>query len=217
MRQQSLFPSSSSIASPQSSVPGLVVRHEYIQQAQEEMLLAQIEPGPWEADFRRRNQQYGLGYGGTEERSGELSWVRDFPPWLAELAQRITSDGFLPRFPENCVINDYAPGVGIGPHRDYPPFGSVIAAVSLLSDVIIDFERPDKSVRIPVLVPARSLWVASGEARWKWTHGIAPRLSDVVDGEKRKRGRRISLTFRIAKDPSLVRRGATGGVLNQKS
>ncbi|MFO0576432.1 MAG: alpha-ketoglutarate-dependent dioxygenase AlkB [Polyangia bacterium] len=233
MRQVPLFPRPASPAGP--SVPGLLVRPEYVSQDEERALVAHIEQGPWQPDFKRRIQQYGLGYGarpesGTdpgpasdEDPSPEISWVRDFPPWLAALAQRITADAFLPRVPENCVINDYAPGVGIGPHRDYPPFGSVIAAVSLLSDVVIDFARLPRghdsdddsdggdsdsggSGRIPVYVPARSLWVASGEARWRWTHGIAPRLSDRVEGERRRRGRRLSLTFRIARDPTLLDR-----------
>jgi alkylated DNA repair dioxygenase AlkB len=202
MRQAALFLLPETVSRPR--VPGLVVLPDYIHEAEEKRLIERIEEGPWETDFKRRVQQYGLGYGGDD--NGQVSWVRDFPPWLAELAQRLTKDGWLPRFPENCVVNDYAPGVGIGPHRDYPPFGSVIAAVSLLSDVVIDFARPGGDEKIPVLVPARSLWVASGEARWRWTHGIAPRLSDVIEGERRRRGRRVSLTFRIAKDAAAAAR-----------
>ena len=201
MRQAALFPLHEP-ATP--GVPGLVVRPDYIDEAEEKRLLQHIEEEPWDTDFKRRVQQYGLGYGDAE--SGEVSWVRDFPPWLDELAQRVTREGWLPRSAENCVVNDYAPGVGIGPHRDYPPFGSVIAAVSLISDVVIDFARPDGSEKIPIWVPARSLWVASGEARWRWSHGIVPRLSDVIEGERRRRGRRVSVTFRIAKDPAMVPR-----------
>lgn len=46
-----------------------------------------------------------------------------------------------------------------------------------------------------VLAP-RSLLVLSGEARFNWTHGIPARKSDVIDGKKIARGRRVSLTFR---------------------
>ena len=204
MRQTALFPLPEPATRPR--VPGLVIKPDYIDEAEEKRLLQRIEEEPWGTDFKRRVQQYGLGYG--DDEGGEVAWVRDFPPWLDELAQRVMREGWLPRYPENCVVNDYAPGVGIGPHRDYPPFGSEIAAVSLLSDVVIDFARPDGSdkAKIPVVVPARSLWVASGEARWKWTHGIAPRLSDVIDGERRRRGRRVSVTFRVARDPSVAAR-----------
>jgi alkylated DNA repair dioxygenase AlkB len=42
----------------------------------------------------------------------------------------------------------------------------------------------------------RSLITLSGLARYQWTHAIPARKSDVVDGFKIERGRRISLTFR---------------------
>jgi len=64
------------------------------------------------------------------------------------------------------------------PHKDYPAFGPTIACVSLGSDIILDFTPADRSQRIPVNVPARSLWVITGDARAKWLHGIAPRLTD---------------------------------------
>ena len=54
-------------------------------------------------------------------------------------------------------------------------------------------------------VPARSLWIMTGEARTKWLHGIAARLTDLIDGERRNRRRRVSITFRTAKDAALVR------------
>jgi alkylated DNA repair dioxygenase AlkB len=111
----------------------------------------------------------------------------------------------MERFPENCVINEYLPPLGIGPHKDYPAFGSTIACVSLASAVILDLMSPDRATRIPVDVPARSLWVMTGEARSRWMHGIAARLTDTVAGERRKRGRRVSVTFRTAKNPAAVR------------
>jgi hypothetical protein len=42
------------------------------------------------------------------------------------------------------------------------------------------------------------LWIIAGEARSEWRHGIASRLTDVIDGERRPRARRISITFRTA-------------------
>jgi alkylated DNA repair dioxygenase AlkB len=41
-----------------------------------------------------------------------------------------------------------------------------------------------------------SLLVLSGEARFAWTHGIAARRFDVIDGVRTARARRVSLTFR---------------------
>ena len=112
------------------------------------------------------------------------------------LARRVAEDAGFDRFPENSVINEYIPPLGIGPHRDYAAFGPVIACVSLGSDVVVDFKEAHKKLHLPIHIPARSLWVISGDARTKWTHGIAPRLTDLTGGERRTRGRRVSITFR---------------------
>jgi alkylated DNA repair dioxygenase AlkB len=135
-----------------------------------------------------------LGYAGPH--GGTASWVRDFPHWLRTLADRVGRDAQFERAPENCVINEYIPPLGIAAHTDYPAFGPTVACVSLGSDVLLDMIPPDKSHRISVPVPARSLWVMTGQARACWQHGIAPRLTDVINGARRARARRISITFR---------------------
>ena len=190
-------------APPQNmaQVPGLTLRGDYITAAEESELLEALENWPWENDWRRRIQQYGVGYGAS---AGKPSWVRDFPGWLKTLAERVGRDAEMGRFPENCVINEYIPPLGIAPHRDYPAFGPTIACLSLGSDVILDFVSADRSERVPVHVPGRSLWVITGPARSKWMHGIAPRLNDVIAGERLKRTRRVSITFRTAKNPLIV-------------
>jgi alkylated DNA repair dioxygenase AlkB len=177
-------------------VPGFILRRDYLDRAEEESLLAAIEKGEWDTEWRRRVQRYGMSYGKGTQRiiAGE------FPAWLVPLAERVGVDAGMGKFPENCVINEYLPGQGIAPHKDYAAFGDRVACVSLGSDVVLDFLSADRKERVSVDVPARSLWVISGEARWKWLHGIAPRLTDVVGGVKRARGRRVSVTFRVAKE-----------------
>jgi alkylated DNA repair dioxygenase AlkB len=192
----------SSLATERTSeVPGLFLRNDFISMAEEQELLACVEDGPWQSDWRRRIQQYGLGYSSS---GGKPAWVRDFPPWLLPLACRVAQDANFERFPENCVVNEYIPPLGIAPHRDYPAFGATIACVSLGSDIILDFIKSDRSARVPIFVPARSLWVISGPARSEWLHGIAPRFNDIVAGERRPRQRRISITFRTARNAALV-------------
>jgi alkylated DNA repair dioxygenase AlkB len=97
----------------------------------EALLLERIDREPWETDWRRRIQQYGLGYSETANRP---SWLRDFPAWLKPLAERVGHDAQFKGFPEKCVINEYIPPLGIGPHTDYAAFGPAIACVSLLSE-----------------------------------------------------------------------------------
>jgi alkylated DNA repair dioxygenase AlkB len=183
-------------------VPGLRIVDDWIDAGTEQALLAHVDAGEWRTDFKRRVQVFGLGYGAA----GESTWLGHLPPWLLPLAQRLVDESVMPRLPENCVINDYTPGVGIAPHRDYSPFGQPIAALSLLSDVIMSFDHADSDARTTRVLRARSLCVMGGAARWRWRHGIALRKSDVIDGVRVLRKRRVSITFRIAKDPALVSR-----------
>ncbi len=173
-----------------ATVPGFSLREDYIRLDEEHALLNHVASEPWDTEWRRRVQRYGMGYG--------RGVTREFPAWLIPLARRVASDANFPRFPENCVVNEYLPGQGIAPHKDYSSFGSTIACVSLGSDVFLDLTHPRSGEEVSVLVPARSLWVLADEARTDWLHGIAPRLHDVVEGRKRRRERRVSITFRIA-------------------
>ncbi len=195
MKQQELFSPAEAPQPETVSIPGFHLKPEYISAAEEQLLLQSLENGPWEHDWRRRRQLYGLSY--STDRKGP-TWLRDFPEWLVPLAERVARDAEFGRFPENCVINEYIPPQGIGPHRDYDAFGPAVACVSVGSDVVMDFRLAERGLYVPVLVPARSFWVIRDEARWQWTHGIAPRLADVINGERRPRTRRVSITFRTA-------------------
>jgi len=45
-------------------------------------------------------------------------------------------------------------------------------------------------------VAPRSVYIMTGEARYKWKHEMIARKSDIVDGKRVKRERRISITLR---------------------
>ena len=182
-------------------ISGFTLLPDFITEADERDLIANVESGPWETDWRRHIQQYGLGYAGEHGR--KASWVRDFPNWLNALAKRV--EPFFDRFPENSVINEYIPPLGIGPHRDYPTFGPTVACVSLGSDIVMDFIHPERDLRVPVFVPARSLWVITGEARYQWQ--TLDRDAIIGRSERREEARgdcAISITFRTAKDQRVV-------------
>lgn len=51
-------------------------------------------------------------------------------------------------------------------------------------------------------LPARSMLVLRGAARYEWAHGISPRKYDKINGVLQPRSRRVSLTFRQALKPS---------------
>jgi len=62
----------------------------------------------------------------------------------------------------------------------------------------MNFKKEDQNIN--VFLPARSLLIMTGEARYAWTHGICPRHSDVIETENgtttQERGIRVSFTFR---------------------
>jgi alkylated DNA repair dioxygenase AlkB len=47
-----------------------------------------------------------------------------------------------------------------------------------------------------IYVKPNSLYIMSGDSRYVWSHSMPVKKSDVVNGIKIKRDRRISITFR---------------------
>jgi alkylated DNA repair dioxygenase AlkB len=56
-------------------------------------------------------------------------------------------------------------------------------------------EKGSNSKRSAILEP-RSAMVLKDASRYGWTHEIPARKSDIMDGRRVERSRRISLTFR---------------------
>lgn len=69
--------------------------------------------------------------------------------------------------------------------RTLPKFGAPIVILSLLSDAMMDFHLRDKSLLERHLIPARSVVLLEGNARYDYQHSIAPVKSE-----------RISVVFR---------------------
>ena len=106
-------------------------------------------------------------------------------------------ENIIPTF-DQLIINEYLCGQGISPHVDHThKFGPVIACATLGSGVEIEFTRPEHE-SFKIYAEPNSIYIMSGDARYLWKHAIIQRKTDCVDGKKRNRGTRISLTFRIA-------------------
>ena len=128
-----------------------------------------------------------------------------------------------------AIVNLYRPGEGIAPHVDLlNRFGDGIVGVSLGGGASMRFARAQAprgrwdvddvagqggggggghgdgdGEFHEVWLPPRSVLVLTREARYEWTHGIAPRVRDKVedaagrDGwQWHERGVRVSVTFR---------------------
>jgi len=58
------------------------------------------------------------------------------------------------------------------------------------------FRTLDGSAKAGIVLEPRSLVILSGEGRTNWTYEIPARQSDLIDGLRNPRSRRISLAFR---------------------
>ena len=103
-----------------------------------------------------------------------------------------------------AIINKYEPGEGITPHVDLlKRFGDGIIGVSFCSGCVMQFASEAEKKTYGLYLPGRSIIVMTGDARYKWTHGIERQRADYVFGEESgsrarllERSMRLSITFR---------------------
>lgn len=173
-------------------ITGLVYLSNYISPEHHDWLYETIDAHPWDNTLKRRVQHYGYRYDYKARKVTPDMYLGDLPSWLGRIASQLHHDGLINAIPDQVIINDYLTGQGISPHIDCEPcFGHRIFSLSLGSAAVMEFTHPDHE-KVPITLEPRSLTMMYGEARYNWKHGIPARKSD----HGRKRGRRISLTFR---------------------
>lgn len=176
------------------SIPGLAVRLEYISAELERELAALIDQQPWDTSWERRRQSYGRSYGKGREPN------REIPEWGLSFIERMQQEQISDQPFNQMLVNEYLPGQGIALHRDYEPFDHIVVSLSLLAPCVMDFRRVADAHRESMLLERRSLLILRDEARYDWEHGIARRKNDRWQGQVIPRARRLSVTFRRAKD-----------------
>ena len=173
-------------------IQGLTYIADFISEQEEKDLLDAIKASDWRTKLKRRTQHYGYYYDYTQKDA-----TKEAPPipgWCKFVITRLIENDHISEEPDQVIINEYKPGQGIAPHIDRPSaFSKEIVSLSLGSDIIMDFARMNDSQEIKLL--RRSVVILKGDARYRWTHGIASRHADY--GVYRKT--RISLTFRKKK------------------
>lgn len=161
-----------------SEPEGLAYAPDLITPLEEAQLVARIEALPfapfafqgWEG--KRRVVSFGWRYDFNDARLHE---AEPLPDWLAPLRDRAAAFAGQPGEAfVHALVTEYAPGAGIGWHRDRPQFGDVVG-VSLLSACTLRFRRKAGAgwKRAPLLTEPRSAYLLRGEARSVWEHSIA--------------------------------------------
>jgi alkylated DNA repair dioxygenase AlkB len=170
------------------SPEGLVYVPDLIGEAEEQALAERIALLPFKPfEFHgftgnRRTVSFGLHY--AFDGSG-LREAEPIPGWLDPLRARAAALlGREAREFAHALVIEYAPGAGIGWHRDRPVFGDVVG-ISLLAPAPLRFRRKhrpsgaegggSKWERFTLTAEPRSAYALSGPARHEWEHSI-PRL-----------------------------------------
>lgn len=184
---------------PSALPPGMRYGAHVISAAEEKAAAARIaaldlQPFAFQGFLgNRRTASFGWRYdfnGGGLKRAGEM------PGFVLDLRARAASfAGIAPEELEQALAIEYAPGAGIGWHRDRPQFGKVVA-LSLLAPCKLRFRKRDgeRWTRLAVTPAPRSAYLLDQEARDKWEHSIPP------VGELR-----YSMTFRTFRDAGSAR------------
>ena len=196
-------------------IPGLHCVPRFLNEAEQQNLLACIERSPWNTDMSRRVQHYGYRYNYRARNVISDDYLGPYPGWLQALAEKLAPGGSHPcfdRLPEQIIINEYTRYQGIGKHVDAPIFGPIVATLPLLEAWSMTF-RPvtNPAGHTDITTHPGDLYLFQDPARSDFTHEIQRTAVDPVTHTARNR--RISITFRTIKrndqtpDHPLHRRG----------
>jgi alkylated DNA repair dioxygenase AlkB len=164
----------------QVAVPeGCTYLADAITPAQEYALLRKFEELPF-APFQfhgftglRRIVSYGFRYDYSTRSVQQAEQLPEFLFGLREAASRLA--GAEAATLCQALVTEYAPGAGIGWHRDKREFDKVVA-FSLAGAATLRFRRRrrDSWERISIIAEPRSAYVLDGAARTDWQHSIPP-------------------------------------------
>ncbi len=187
-KQRDLFETADNLPEGMRYTPDLITADA------EQALLRELSGQPFkEFEFhgflgKRRTVSYGWRY---DFNGGGLNKASDIPAFLLPLRDSAAaSAGLSPSALEHVLLIEYAPGAGIGWHRDRPQFGDVIG-ISLLAPCTfrLRHKRGAKWERRSIIAAPRSAYLLRGPSRTQWEHSIPP-LSTL----------RYSITFRTLAD-----------------
>ncbi|WP_454700238.1 alpha-ketoglutarate-dependent dioxygenase AlkB [Agrobacterium burrii] len=177
--------------------PGILYFDGFLSPDEEAAVTARLDAGEWSTELKRRVQHFGYSYDYKVRAVTPDAYLGPLPPWLGLFAERLVSEGYCRNLPDQVIANEYLPGQGISAHVDCVPcFDDTIVSISLLSACEMVFRDLRGPAVCGVLLYPRSGVLLRDSGRYGWTHEIPARKSDIVNGIRTARSRRISLTFR---------------------
>jgi alkylated DNA repair protein (DNA oxidative demethylase) len=159
-------------------LPGLALASDFVSAAEEQALIAAIDGvdlSPYRFQGwtgKRLTASFGWAY---DSDAGRLRRGDPVPDWLLPFRDRAADfAGVAPDEVVQALLIRYDSGVGIGWHKDRPPFEDVVG-VSLGSATAMRFRRRRGGgfERTTVPLERRGAYRLSGEVRHGWEHSIA--------------------------------------------
>jgi alkylated DNA repair dioxygenase AlkB len=167
-------------AAPLAGLPeGLIYREGLVDDAEEIALADAIAALPFKPfqfhgyEGNRRVVSFGWAYDFARQMLEPAAPIPDFLlPLRAKVAALAGRD---PQDFRQALAIEYAPGAGIGWHRDRPQF-EIVAGVSLLASCPFRLRRKAGAgwERVTLRPAPRSAYVLTGPARDDWEHSIPP-------------------------------------------
>ena len=118
-----------------------------------------------------------VSYGGRYDFSASrLEAAEPIPDFLLPARRAAAAfAGLEPEAIHHAMVTEYAPGAGIGWHRDRPEFDKVIG-LSFVSEAVMRFRRRRDAgwERASLPLAPGSAYLLDGPARQDWQHSIAP-------------------------------------------
>jgi alkylated DNA repair dioxygenase AlkB len=158
---------------------GFAYHEDAISPAEEQILVGQFASLPFKPfEFhgylgKRRIVSFGWRY---DYAGHTLRESDDIPDFLYPLRERAASVAAVPmQGLQQILVTEYAPGAGIGWHRDKPMFEDVVA-ISFLSSCLLRFRRKQDEgwERASVPIAPRSAYLLRGPSRREWEHSVPP-------------------------------------------
>jgi alkylated DNA repair dioxygenase AlkB len=191
-------PTQLDLLEPAPSLPaGLDYRTDFLSPEEESALVERVRALEFkEFEFhgyegKRRVVSFGFRY---DYNDGKLRTAGDIPAFLLPLRERAADFAGIPSAElVQALVTEYAPGAGIGWHRDRPVFDKVIG-ISLVSPCRFRLRRRADTgwERASLILAPRSAYVLQGPVRTAWEHSI-PAAEQL----------RYSITFRSMKRQEL--------------
>jgi alkylated DNA repair dioxygenase AlkB len=165
---------------PPSLPDGMRYRADLITPQQERALVGFIErlalkPFEFAGGFRgnRRVLSFGWRYDYQAQRALAADPMPDELLALRSQVARFT--GIPAQAFQQALVTEYAPGAGIGWHRDKAIFGEIVG-VSLVAPCTFRLRRREGTgwQRLSFVAEPRSAYLLSGASRMLWEHSIPP-------------------------------------------